>query len=69
MTQAQDSGDLEDIRVHDLAGAATRLLERAAAALAGRVALTLVPGADASLKRRCWRSGEACSWPSTTLPR
>jgi hypothetical protein len=28
MTQAQDSGDLEDIRVHDLAGAATRLLER-----------------------------------------
>ena len=46
MTQAQDSGDLEDIRVHDLAGAATRLLERAAAALAGRVALTLVAGAD-----------------------
>lgn len=44
MTQAQDSGDLEDIRVHDLAGAATRLLERAAAALAGRVALTLNPG-------------------------
>jgi len=39
-------GDLEDMRVHDLAGAATRLLERAAAALAGRVALTLVAGAD-----------------------
>ena len=68
MTQAQDSGDLEDTQVRNLAAAATRLLERAAAAPAGRAALTLVPGAGAPLKRRCWRFGEASSWPTTTLP-
>jgi hypothetical protein len=48
MTQAQDSGDLEDIQVRNLAAAAIRLLERAAGAPAGRAALTLIPGADAS---------------------
>jgi hypothetical protein len=68
MTQAQDSGDLEDIQVRNLAAAAIRLLERAAGAPAGRAALTLIPGADAPLKRRCWRSGEASSWPTMTLP-
>jgi hypothetical protein len=44
MTKAQDSGDLQNTQVHNLVAAATTLLERAAAAPAGRAALTLVPG-------------------------
>ena len=51
MTEVQDSGDLERARVHNLAAAATTLLERAAAAPAGRAALSLVPGAGAPLKQ------------------
>ena len=66
MTQAQSSRDLENTQVQNLAAAGTKLLERAAAAPAGRAALTLVAGASAPLNRRCWRCGEACSWPSTT---
>jgi hypothetical protein len=42
MTEAQYSGDLENIQVHNLAAAAALLLERAAAAPAGRAALTNV---------------------------
>jgi quercetin dioxygenase-like cupin family protein len=45
MTEAPDGGDLEKIQVRNLEAAATTLLERAAAAPAGRAALTLVPGA------------------------
>ena len=37
--------------MHNLAAAAVKLLERAAAAPAGRAALTLVPGAGAPLKQ------------------
>jgi quercetin dioxygenase-like cupin family protein len=51
MTEAQDGGDLEKIQVHNLAAAAAKLLERAAAAPAGRAALTLVPGAGSPLKQ------------------
>jgi quercetin dioxygenase-like cupin family protein len=51
MTQAQDSGDLQKTQVHNLVAAAAKLLERAAAAPAGRAALTLVPGAGARLKQ------------------
>ena len=51
MTEAQDSGDLERAQVHNLATAATTLLERAAAAPAGRAALSLVSGAGAPLKQ------------------
>jgi quercetin dioxygenase-like cupin family protein len=51
MTEGQDSGDLKNTRVHNLAAAATQLLDRAAAAPAGRAALTLVPGAGAPLKQ------------------
>jgi quercetin dioxygenase-like cupin family protein len=51
MTEAQDSGDVERAQVHNLAAAAVKLLERAAAAPAGRAALTLVPGAGAPLKQ------------------
>jgi hypothetical protein len=52
MTEGQDSGDLKNTRVHNLAAAATQLLDRAAAAApAGRAALTLVPGAGAPLKQ------------------
>jgi hypothetical protein len=50
MTEAQDSGDLQNPQVHNLAAAATTLLGRAATAPAGRAALTLVPGAGAPLK-------------------
>jgi hypothetical protein len=53
--------------VHNLAAAATTLLERAAAAPAGRVALTLVRARALRSSRRCWRSWEACTWPSTTF--
>jgi quercetin dioxygenase-like cupin family protein len=51
MTEAQDSGDVENPQVHNLAAAAATLLERAAAAPAGRAALTLVPGAGVPLKQ------------------
>ena len=51
MTEAQDSGDLKGAQVHNLATAATTLLERAAAAPAGRAALSLVSGAGAPLKQ------------------
>jgi len=51
MTEVQDSGDLKNTQVHNLAAAATQLLDRAAAAPAGRAALTLVPGAGAPLKQ------------------
>jgi hypothetical protein len=51
MTETQDSGDVERAQVHNLAAAAVKLLERAAAAPAGRAALTLVPGAGAPLKQ------------------
>jgi hypothetical protein len=42
MTEAQHSGDVEGAQVCNLAAAASTLLERAAAAPAGRAALTLV---------------------------
>jgi quercetin dioxygenase-like cupin family protein len=51
MTEAQDSGKVERSQGHNLGAAATQLLERAAAAPAGRAALTLVPGAGAPLKQ------------------
>jgi quercetin dioxygenase-like cupin family protein len=51
MTEVQDSGELKNTQVHNLAAAATQLLDRAAAAPAGRAALTLVPGAGAPLKQ------------------
>ena len=67
MTETQDSGDVERAQVHNLAAAAVKLLERAAAAPAGRAALTLVPGAGVPLKQTLLaRWGEACSWPNTT---
>jgi hypothetical protein len=51
MTKAQDSGDVERAQVHNLAAVVPMLLERAAAASAGRAALTLVPVAGALLKQ------------------
>ena len=51
MTEAQDSRDVERAQVHNLAAAAAKLLERAAAAPVGRTALTLLPGAGAPLKQ------------------
>jgi quercetin dioxygenase-like cupin family protein len=51
MTEAQDSGIPRMAEVHNLAAAAITLLERAAAAPAGRAALTLVPGAGVPLKQ------------------
>jgi hypothetical protein len=50
MTEARDSRDLAITQVRNLGAAATTLLERAAAAPAGRAALTLVAGAGAALK-------------------
>jgi hypothetical protein len=44
MAEAQSSGDLQRAQVRNLATAVPTLLERAAAAPAGRTALTLVPG-------------------------
>jgi len=41
MTEAQHSGDVEGAQVCNRAAAASTLLERAAAAPAGRAALTL----------------------------
>jgi quercetin dioxygenase-like cupin family protein len=46
-----DSGHLERAQVHNLTAAAATPLERAAAAPAGRTALTLVPGAGGPLKQ------------------
>ena len=66
MTEAQDSGDVERARVRNLPAAAAELLERAAAAPAGRAALSLVSGAGARSSRRCWRCGKARTWPNTT---
>lgn len=51
MTEAQDSRDLTITQMRNLGAAATTLLERAAAAPAGRAALTLVPGAGVPLKQ------------------
>jgi quercetin dioxygenase-like cupin family protein len=51
MTKAQDSGDLQNTQVRNLVAAVAKLLERAAAAPAGRAALTLVPGAGVPLKQ------------------
>jgi quercetin dioxygenase-like cupin family protein len=51
MTQGQDSAEAPDARIRNLAAAAAELLEQAAAAPAGRAALTLVPGAGAPLKQ------------------
>jgi hypothetical protein len=45
MTEARDSKDPTITQVRNLGAAATTLLERVAAAPAGRAALTLVPGA------------------------
>jgi hypothetical protein len=50
MTQAQSSRDLENTQVQNLATAVPTLLERAAAAPAGRAPLTLVLGTGAALK-------------------
>jgi quercetin dioxygenase-like cupin family protein len=59
MTQTPESRD-DDIQVRNLAAIAADLLERAAAAAAGRAALTLVTGAGAPLKQTIMalRSGE-----------
>ena len=57
MAEAQSSGDLQRAQVRNLATAVPTLLERAAAAPAGRTALTLVPGGGLRSSRRCWRSG------------
>jgi quercetin dioxygenase-like cupin family protein len=51
MTEAQDSSDEDNTQVRNLAAIAADLLERAAAAPAGRAALTLVAGAGAPLKQ------------------
>ena len=48
---AQDVGDARVAEVHNLAAAATTLLERATAAPAGRATLTLVAGPGAALKQ------------------
>jgi quercetin dioxygenase-like cupin family protein len=51
MTQGQERSDGGDAQVRNLAAMAADLLERAAAAPAGRAALTLVTGAGAPLKQ------------------
>jgi quercetin dioxygenase-like cupin family protein len=60
MSQAQDSRDEDNAQVRNLAAVAADLLEQAAAAPAGRAALTLVAGAGAPLKQTmlALRSGE-----------
>lgn len=60
MTQGQERSDGGDAQVRNLAAMAADLLERAAAAPAGRAALTLVTGAGAPLKQTmlALRSGE-----------
>ena len=51
MTQAKDSPGAGNAQVRNLATVAAELLERAAAAPAGRAAQTLIPGAGAPLKQ------------------
>ena len=51
MTQGQERRDADDAQVRNLATVAADLLEQAAAAPAGRAALTLVAGAGAPLKQ------------------
>jgi hypothetical protein len=63
---AQDSGDVERARVYNIAGAAARLLERAAAAPTGRAALTPVPSVGAALQQTLL-AFRGCSWPTMTL--
>jgi hypothetical protein len=58
MTEAQHSGDVEGAQVCNLAAAASTLLERAAAAPAGRAALTPV---RAPLKQTLLASGRRAS--------
>ena len=60
MTQAHERRDDDNPQVRDLAAVAADLLERAAAAPAGRAALTLVAGAGAPLKQTmlALRSGQ-----------
>jgi hypothetical protein len=53
--------------VRNLAAAAAKLLERVAAAPAGRAALTLVAGAGAALKQTLLALRGVCTWPNTTL--
>jgi hypothetical protein len=53
-TEALCGGDLERAPVRNLA-------------VAGRAALSLVPGAGAALKQTLLALRGACSWPSTTL--
>jgi hypothetical protein len=68
MTEVEDSGEVENAQVHNLAAAAAELLDRAATSPAGRAALTLVAGAGAPLKQTVLASAVACSWPSTKRP-
>lgn len=60
MTQAHQRREEDNAQVRNLATVAADLLERAAAAPAGRAALTLVAGAGAPLKQTilALRSGE-----------
>jgi quercetin dioxygenase-like cupin family protein len=60
MTQEQDGRDEDNAQVRNLAAVAADLLEEAAAAPAGRAALTLVAGAGAPLKQTllALRSGQ-----------
>jgi quercetin dioxygenase-like cupin family protein len=60
MTQAHERRGVDGAEVRNLAAVAADLLERAAAAPAGRVALTLVTGAGAALKQTilALRSGD-----------
>jgi quercetin dioxygenase-like cupin family protein len=51
MSQVPERSDGDDPQVRNLAAVATDLLERAAAAPAGRAALTLAAGAGAPLKQ------------------
>jgi hypothetical protein len=51
MAQTQESRDGGNVQIHNLATVAAELLERAAAAPAGRAALTLVAGSGAPLKQ------------------
>ena len=51
MTQEQERSDSDDAQVRNLPAIAADMLQRAAAAAAGRAALTLVTGAGAPLKQ------------------
>jgi hypothetical protein len=65
MTETQDSRESPEHPGVQPCRRGTTLLGRAAAATAGRAALTLVPGTP--LKQTLLALGEACSWPSTPL--